>query len=60
MQKRQFPYHSAVPKFDIQGRKVSEDPSKEYAEPKVFQARAQSDYDELEALTVSELGVNVF
>ena len=60
MHKRQFPYHSAVPTFDIQGRKVSEDRSKEYAEPKVFEARAQSDYDELEALTVSELGVNVF
>ena len=60
MHKRQFPYHSAVPTFDIQGRKVSEDPRKAYAAPTVFQARAQSDYDVLEALTVSEVGVNVF
>lgn len=53
-EKRQFPYHSAVPTFQVGqgGRRPAQDPSREYQEPRVYQAREAGDYDDYEALTV--------
>ena len=55
--KRQFPYYSAVPSIELQGgRRPAQDPSREYVEPRVYQAREQSEYEELEQLTVRARG----
>lgn len=56
-QKRQFPFYSAVESFGIgsQNKRLGDDPSREYVEPAVFQARQQGEFDEYEALTVSSL-----
>ena len=45
--KRSFPYASAVESFEVQRRRLQNDPSREYVEPKVYQAREQADeYEE--------------
>ena len=44
--KRAFPYHSDVSSIEIKRRRLSVDPSREYQEPRVFNAGQQIVYDQ--------------
>lgn len=49
--KRAFPFHSEVQGFELQRRKLDEDPSREREAPKVWQAREQTEYDDYDTVT---------
>jgi hypothetical protein len=50
---RAFPYHSAVAEFTLGDRKLANDPSKDYVDPKVFQV-VSSGNDEYDEIVVSD------
>ncbi|KAI3438924.1 hypothetical protein D9Q98_001338 [Chlorella vulgaris] len=49
--KRSFPYFSKVEGFELQRRKLEEDPSRDKEAPNVWQAREQTVYDEYDTVT---------
>ncbi|PRW59097.1 DEAD-box ATP-dependent RNA helicase 24 [Chlorella sorokiniana] len=49
--KRAFPYYSEVQGFEVQRRRLEDDPSRDAAAPRVWQAREQSSFDEYDAIT---------
>lgn len=49
--KRAFPYYSEVQGFELQRRRLEEDPSREKDAPKIWQAREHSTLDDYDAVT---------
>lgn len=56
MSKRPFPYATGVPEFVVGRTRPTSNPTREYEEPRVFQAKQPGAFDDYDGLVVRGMG----